>query len=333
MAGRGALLDLRLPQLLLRPIPFCKGGRSMTIALKKTGDLRRKSARKEAATAYLFLAPSLFAFLVFILVPLIIVVYISFTKYNVIQAPVFNDYKNWIKFTLDKKAWISLKNSFKFLIILVPMHVFFSMLLALGVNAIRSKIFAYAFRTVFYFPTLLAASSVAIAWKFILSTDFGILNYYLGLIGIAQIPWLNSSFWVYPAVMIFSLWKFVGSYFLYLYIGLRGIDRTYMEAAEIDGASRFVKFRHITLPLMSPTLFFVFITSMISTVQIFTEPYMLTSGGPGNASRTLSLYIYETAYGSQNYGYASALALCFLTIVLIMTLLQFRNSSWVNYDR
>ena len=289
--------------------------------------------KREIAAGYLFLAPSLFAFLAFILIPLCLVIYISFTKYNVIRPAVFNDFKNWIRLTIDKKAWIALGNSFKFLILLVPMHVVASMILALGVNAMRARGSIWFFRTVIYFPTLLAASSVAIAWKFILSTDFGILNYYLGLIGIGQIPWLNSSFWVYPAVMIFSLWKFVGSYFLYIYIGLRGIDRGCLEAAEIDGASGFSKFIHVTLPLLSPTLFFVFVTSMISTVQIFTEPYMLTGGGPGNASRTLSLYIYETAYGSQNYGYASALALCFLAIVLVMTLLQFKNSSWVNYDR
>lgn len=305
----------------------------MDAAMKPSPSKGKKRQRQETAAAYLFLAPSLIAFVAFILIPLVLVVYLSFTKYNVIQPPVLNDYKNWIRLTLDKKAWISLGNSFRFLVLLVPMHVIASMLLALGVNALRSKLCAYTFRTIFYFPTLLAASSVAMAWKFILSTDFGILNYYLGLLGIPQIPWLNSSFWVYPAVMIFSLWKFVGSYFLYIYIGLRGIDRTYMEAAEIDGAGPCKKFWHITLPLISPTLFFVFITSMISTVQIFTEPYMLTGGGPGNASRTLSLYIYETAYGSQNYGYASALALCFLAIVLVMTLLQFKNSSWVNYDR
>lgn len=305
----------------------------MTFAEGKRKSAWGKNIKREAVAAYLFLAPSLFAFVAFVFIPLVVVVYISFTKYNVIQPPVFNEFKNWIRLTVDKKALTALVNSLKFLVLLVPMHLVASMLLALGVNAMRKKMIAYTFRTIFYFPTLLAASSVAIAWKFILSTDFGILNYYLGLLGVSPIPWLNSSFWVYPAVMIFSLWKFVGSYFLYIYIGLRGIDRTYIEAAEIDGAGKLSQFCHITLPLLSPTLFFVFVTSMISTVQIFTEPYMLTGGGPGNASRTLSLYIYETAYGSQNYGYASAMALCFLVIVLLMTLLQFKNSSWVNYDR
>ena len=298
-----------------------------------TAIVKRRRKHKDTLTACLFLAPTTIAFLLFIFIPLVIVIYVSFTKYNVISPPQLNEFKNWIRLTKDKKFVISLTNSFKFLILLVPMHIVASMLLALGVNALRNRIAIYTFRTIIFFPTLIAASSVAIAWIYIYDKDFGMLNYFLGLLGIEKIPWLLSSNWVYQSVMIFSLWKFVGNYFLYLYVAIRGIDKTYLEAAEIDGASAFTKFFHISLPLITPTLLFVLITNMISAVQIFTEPYIITGGGPGNTSRTLSLYIYETAYGSQNYGYASSMALVFTVIILILTLLQFKGSSWVSYDR
>ena len=181
--------------------------------------------------------------------------------------------------------------------------------------------------------TLIATSSVAMVWIYIFNKDYGLLNYFLTLFNIAPVTWLKSSFWVYPATMIFSLWKFVGMYFLYFLIGLQGIDRTYLEAADIDGASRGQKLRHITLPLLSPTIFFVMITQMIGTLQIFDEPYLLTNGGPGDASRSISMYIYNTAYNYNSFGYASALSLVLLAIVLVITLIQFKGSSWVNYDR
>ncbi len=293
----------------------------------------RRRKHKDTLAACLFLAPTTIAFILFILLPLVIVIYISFTKYNVISPPQLNEFKNWIRLTKDKKFVISLTNSFKFLILLVPMHIIVALLLAMGVNALNNRIAIYTFRTIIYFPTLFAASAVAMAWVFVFDKDFGMLNYFLGLLGISKIPWLESSFWAYPAVMIFSLWKFVGNYFLYLYVAIRGVDKTYLEAAEIDGASSTAKFFRIILPLITPTLFFVLVTNMISAVQIFTEPYLITGGGPGNSTRTLSLYIYEAAYGSQNYGYASAMALVFTAIILVLTLLQFKGSSWVSYDR
>lgn len=293
------------------------------------------SARKrEAVSAYLFLAPALVVFVCFILIPLCFIVYLSFTKYNIISPAVFNDCKNWIRLTIDNRFLVTLGNSAKFVLLLVPLHMVVGLLLATGVNSLTHKSAHYFFRTVYYFPTLIATSSVAMAWTFIFSTDVGMLNYFLARLGLEKIPWLASSFWVYPATMIFSLWKFNGGYFLYFFIGLQGIDKTYHEAAAIDGAGVFRKFFSITLPMMTPTIFFVLITNIIGCIQIFDEPYLLTNGGPGDASRSLSLYIYETAYQSHNYGYASAISLVLLAIVLVITLIQFKGSgTWVSYDR
>ena len=293
-----------------------------------------RERREEIVSAYLFLLPSLTGFLLFVFLPLCLVNGISFTKYNVITPAQWNDYKNWIILTKDQRFLMTLGNSVKFVLLLVPMHMVMGLLLAAGVNGIKNRLGVYALRTVYYFPTLLATSSIAMAWTYVLNKDFGIMNYLLSLVGVGPIPWLKSSFWVYPATMLFSLWKFVGGYFLYFFIGLQGIDKTCLEAAEIDGATGWQRFKHITMPLLSPTVFFVFITMLIGTIQIFEEPYMLTNGGPGDASRTISLYIYETAYVSYKYGMASAQSLVLLLIVLGITLVQFKASNmWVNYDR
>lgn len=295
----------------------------------------QKSLHHNDRAAWVFLLPSLISFLLFVAIPFFMVIYLSFMKYNIITPAKWNDYKNWTMLSMDKRFLLTLSNSGKFVLLLVPMHMIMGLALALSVNSLRKyKSLVYFFRTTYYFPTLLATSSIAIAWSMVLNKDFGLLNYYLGLLGIEKIPWRNSSFWVYPATMLFSLWKFVGGYFLYFFIGLQGIDKGYLEAAEIDGASSWKKLIHITLPLLSPTIFFVFITMMIGTIQIFDEPYMLTNGGPGDASRSISLYIYQTAFTSQKFGYAAAQSIVLMTIVMIITLIQFKFSgALVSYDR
>ncbi len=299
-------------------------------AVARAQKIRR---RREAVSAYLFLTPALSIYLFFVILPLFIVVYLMFHSYNVITPAQWNDYKNFIRVTLDKRIWVTLLNSFKYVILICPMHIVFSILLALGVNTIKNKLAIFTLRTILYFPTLLAVSSVALAWTYIFSTDFGMLNWFLGLFGIERIPWLNSSTWAYVAAMIFSLWKNVGLYFLYIYIGLQGVDKSILEAAELDGAKPARKFFRVTLPLISPTLFFVTTTMMIGCIQIFDEPYILTGGGPGDATRSFSQYIYQAAFVSQNYGYACVLAMMMLAIVLTITLIQFKGSSWVSYDR
>lgn len=306
--------------------------------MEKVDVMKRHKAKsfyksRDVRAAYLFLAPAIIVFLLFVLIPIISVGYLSFTKYNIITPPEFIKWKNWLRLFSDKRLGIIMKNTFKFVALLTPMHMVMGILLALGVNSLKPKGAKYFFRTVYYFPTLASTASVAMAWIFIFNKDLGMLNYFLSRLGIEKIPWMSSSFWVYPGVMIFSLWKFVGIYFLYFFIGLQNIDKGLYDAASIDGANAWNRLIHITLPMLSPTIFFVLTTQLIGCVQIFDEPYLLTRGGPGDSSRTMSLYIYETAYVSHNYGYASAISLVLLVIILIMTYLQFKGSNlWVNYD-
>lgn len=293
-----------------------------------------KRSRKDTATAYLFLAPAMVAFLLFVLVPAIAIFFLSFTKYNVISPMQFIGWKNWIRaFTVDGRLITVLKNSGKFVLLLAPMHMFFGLLLAQCAYRVVSHFRMSMYRMILYFPIMVSTASVAIAWTFIFDRDFGILNYYLGFLGVEPIYWMKSSFWVYPGTMIFSLWKNVGVYFLYFLIALQNVDPVLLEAADIDGATEWQKYFKVTLPMITPTIFFVLTTMLIGQIQIFDEPYLLSGGGPGDASRTISLYIYELAYQTQQYGYASAVAILLLFLVLIVTFVQFRlQNVWVNYD-
>jgi multiple sugar transport system permease protein len=300
---------------------------------------RKKKGKKglhknETIIALGFLAPAMILFLLFVLVPIIWVMVLSFLKYDILTPAQFIGLRNWRRLGNDPRLWLTLKNTIQFVGLIVPMHIIIGLVLALGVNYIKNKVGIYIYRTLFYFPTLVTSASVIIAWRYMLSTDTGMINYYLGLLGIPAIPWLSSSFWVYPSTMLFSLWKFHGAIFLYLFIGLQAIDPGFIEAALIDGANAWQRFWHITIPMISPTLFFVIIVNLINCFQIFDEPFLLTKSGPGDASRTISVYIYETAYGSQNYGYASVAALVLLVIIMVVTLIQMKGSNmWVTYDR
>jgi multiple sugar transport system permease protein len=300
----------------------------------KTQSYKKVYHRGEVFVAYGFLSPAIILYILFILIPVVWVIYLSFTRYDIITPARFIGGMNWKRLISDSRNWMFLKNTGLFVILLVPMHTIMGTLLALGVNSIKNKAGIYLYRTLYYFPTLVTSASVTITWSYLLSTDTGVINYYLGLLGINAIPWLASSFWVYPATMLFSLWKFVGTYFLYFLIGLQNIDQGLIDAAKIDGANSWQRLKAVTLPMLSPTMFFVIVTQLIGCIQIFDEPFLLTRGGPGDASRTISLYIYETAYQSQRYGYAAAVSLLLLVIILGVTLIQMKGSNiWVNYDR
>lgn len=302
-----------------------------TPALRKRG---RIGGRRDTLTAYLFLAPAILTFLMFVLVPAISIFVLSFYKYNVISPMKFIGWTNWIRaFVMDPRLITVLKNTAKFVLLLAPMHMFFGLLLAQCAYRVKRRWRMKTYRLVLYFPIMVSTASVAIAWTFIFDKDFGILNYFLGFFGVDPIYWMKSSFWVYPGTMIFSLWKNVGVYFLYFLIALQNVDPVLLEAADIDGASEWQKYFKVTLPMITPTIFFVLITMLIGQIQIFDEPYLLSQGGPGDSSRTISLYIYELAYQTQQYGYASTVAILLLVAVLIITFVQFRlQKVWVNYD-
>ncbi|WP_216625764.1 carbohydrate ABC transporter permease [Paenibacillus planticolens] len=282
----------------------------------------------------LFLAPALLFFVLFIGEPVVATLYLSFTKYNIITPAKWIGFDNFKHLFSDGRLWLTYGNTLKYVLILTPMHAICGLLIALAVNRNIAKGWKYVYRTIFYFPVLATSAAVAVAWQYIFSKDFGILNYVLGKFGVSPIPWMQSPHWVYVAVAIYSFWKFIGNAFLYYLIGLQSIPAALYEAAEIDGANKTQRFFSITLPMLSPTIFFVLVTTLIGATQIFDEPYLITSGGPGDASRSVNMYIYEVAFQHHEMGYASTLSLSLFFIILCVTVIQFSISNkWVNYDR
>jgi multiple sugar transport system permease protein len=301
--------------------------------MPKDNFLQHRRKRMDTLSGYLFLMPALAVFILFLGGPVLATLILSMTKYNALISPQYIGAGNFIKLFTTQKTWIIFGNTFKYVAVLVPLHVILSLILASLVNAEKIPGLRYVFRTCIYFPSILTTSAVAIAWAFLLHKDYGVINWLLSHLGVPSIPWLVSTRWSVPAISLFSIWKWVGISFLYYLIGLQNIPASYKEAAAIDGASALQVFFHVTLPLLSPTIFFVTITQFAGCFQIFEEPYLITQGGPGNSSRTISLFIYETAFQSYNMGYASAIAFCLFVIIFIITFIQFRlQNRWVTYD-
>ncbi len=293
-----------------------------------------KNNVKDTISAYLFLSPAIITFVLFVAGPVVLTVcYLCFTKYNIITPTEFVGLDNFIKLFDYPVTGTIFKNTLKYVVVLVPLHVIIGLLLAIGVSKEVSGRLKYFFRTAIYFPSVVTTASVAIAWTYLYNKDFGVINYFLNRLGADSIPWLISTKWSIPAIAIFSIWKFVGTPFLYYLIGIQNIPDSFYEAATIDGANKLQTFFKITIPLLSPTIFFVITTTFIGAMQIFEEPFLLTNGGPGDSSRTIALFIYEKAFKSYQMGYASAIAVILFIIILLLTLIQFSlQKKWVNYD-
>lgn len=295
------------------------------------GNYAAKKKRKDTIAAYIFLAPALISFGLFIGLPVILSAVLSFFKYNLVNPPEFVGLDNIKKMFTDKGLFTAFGNTFKFLLILCPIHCGLGMILAFMVY--RAKHFQFFFRSAIYFPSIVTTASVAIAWGYLFSTDMGAINYFVRLLGGTNIPWLTDRVMVYVTIALFSFWKFIGTTFLYYFIGMQNIPDVYYEAAQIDGAGIIQTFRHITLPLLSPTIFFVIITNIVSVFQIFDEPYLLTNGGPGTATRTIALEIYQTAFQDMNIGYGGTISFVLFLIILVITIIQFKGQNkWVVYD-
>jgi len=288
--------------------------------------------RNSYRDALIFLSPTLLIYLLFMVGPIIASFVLGFTDYDIISPIKFVGVKNIVKFFHSSRLWSVYGTTLKLAFLLVTLHTIMGLLLALAVHSLTQK-YQSPFRILIYFPCILTTASVAIAWFYLYNFEFGVFNYFLRLVHIRPVPWLLSKIWVYAAIMIFSVWKFVGIPFLYYYIGLQSIPKTLYEAAKIDGARPVQIFSRITLPLLTPTIFFVVITLCIGATQIFDEPFFLTRGGPGDASRTVNLYLYEVAYQKFNLGYASTIALSLFVVLFAFTIFQLKLSKrWVHYD-
>ena len=293
--------------------------------------------RQEAIWAYLLISPWLIGFIVFTLGPMIASLALSLTSYNITTAPIFIQFDNYIKlFTDDPKFWHSLGITIKFAAVAIPLNLIFGFLLALLLN--QNVPGVPFWRTIYYLPSVIAGVAVAILWSLIFNPRFGILNWLLSLIGIDGPGWLASPDWALTALIIMSLWSVGGGMIIYL-SGLQSIPTALYEAAELDGANSWQRLFYITIPLMSPVIFYNLVIGIISTFQYFTEVYVITAtadtglGGPADSTLFYNVYLYSNAFRYLNMGYASAMAWILFVIVLALTLLVFRSSAlWVYYE-
>ncbi|WP_051343832.1 carbohydrate ABC transporter permease [Alicyclobacillus herbarius] len=276
------------------------------------------------AVPYLFLSPFLVIFAIFLIYPILDSLYLSFTSAQGSTSQ-WIGLDNYRKLLTDTSFWKSLLNTAVILVVQVPVMLFLGTLLAAALNSklIRGRAF---FRLAVFLPVLIDTVTYSIVFSNIFNSHYGILNYLLGLVGVAPIDWLNTPVWARIAIIIALTWRWTGYNAIILLAGLQAIPESIAEAATMDGAGRVAQFFRITLPMLKPVLLFCAILSTNGTLQLFTEPYLLTNGGPANATETPVMYIYQFAFQSFHFGYACAAAYVLTVIVAVLSFLQFRVS-------
>ncbi|NLJ24407.1 MAG: sugar ABC transporter permease [Firmicutes bacterium] len=287
-----------------------------------TGTMGRSWLKDAQFTPLAFLAPTIVLLVAFAFIPMIWGLALAFTDYPILLSPKFIGLDNFRRLKDDPVFWASLRNTFSYIIGTVPPRIILGFVVALLLNqAIRGR---NILRAMFYFPVVAPLVSVSLLWQWMFNTHFGVINGILRMLGRAPVPWLTSSKYALPAVMIMSVWKTVGWNMVIFLAGLQGISPSYYEAAEIDGANRWQCVRHITLPLLRPIILLALVISTINSSKVFEQVYIMTGGGPGYSTMTLVQQVYHSAFQSYEMGYASAISLVLFAIVMILSVIQFK---------
>ncbi|EFC97990.1 ABC transporter, permease protein [Hungatella hathewayi DSM 13479] len=287
---------------------------------------------RKARMGVLFTAPWIIGLLLFYAYPLLSSIYYSFTSYSVLNSGNFVGLENYRELIKDNLFWKSIWNTLYFTVLSVPVNIILGIIIALLLN---SKIrFIGLYRTVFFIPTLVPVVATATVWRWLLDSNYGIINSLLNKVGLASIPWLASENWSKLALVMIASWG-IGQAIIINLAGLQDISPEYYEAAQIDGAGIFQRVRHITLPLLTPVIFYNVVMGVINALQTFTLPYTLTNGEgtPVNSLTFYVMHLYNNAFGYMRMGYASAMAWILFLIILILTIVIFGTSKkWVHYQ-
>lgn len=322
------MLGLSTLQRMTRSTRLRRGSRSVG------GKIRLR----ENLDGYLFAGPAILGLLVFTAGPILYSLYLSFTEYKITAPPHFIGLENYRTMFLEDNLFrVSIKATAYFSALSIPLTLIVSFLVAVLLNQ-RVRGIA-VFRTIWYLPSLVPAAAGAALWRWILNRDFGLLNNALGSINLPQPGWLIDPKWTIPTLVMVSLWMSIGGTMLVFLAGLQGMPGHLYEAAEIDGANAWLRFRHITVPLMSPIIFFNLILGIIGSFQVFTVVYLIYtptgtgSAGPSNSGLVYLIYLYRNAFQYFNVGYAAALAWVLFLIIVTLTLIMFRlQRHWVYYE-
>lgn len=283
------------------------------------------------AWAFIFLAFALTGLVVLTIGPIVASFVLSFTDWDLLGAPRFIGLRNFEKLFADKTFWRALQNTVVFTTVSVPLGMALSLGLAMALNRKLRGIGFY--RTLFLLPLVASSVATALIWGLMLDPIVGPVNYLLRQAGLPQPGWLGDTFWAMPSIIIMSIWKGFGFNVVIFLAGLQGIPDELYEAAQIDGAGRFARFRHITLPMLSPTTFFVLLIALIASFQVFDSTWVLTKGGPQDSTLTLVYYVYQTGFQQLRMGYASAISYVLFAMTLVIVGIQWLSQRrWVHYQ-
>lgn len=293
-------------------------------------DYRASRAGQEAKKGYGFISPWIIGFVLFQAGPLLAVIYLSFTQYDVFTPPRWIGLRNYEQIFADRLFWQSLSNTVYIVLISVPLRLVISFLIALLLNQRIRGMGIY--RAIFYIPMMVPVAATAVLWAWILNSRLGILNYFLDSAGLPAPNWLIVREWSKNAIILVTMWRIGEPIVLYL-AGLQDVPGELYEAAEVDGAGWFKKMTRITIPMMTPTIFMILVLEVIQVFQTFVWSYAMTKGGPLNSSLVYVLYIFRRAFDDFRMGYAAALSVILFLIVLVLTVILFRFSKyWVHTE-
>lgn len=292
--------------------------------------VRKKINKEDAISGYLMISPWIINFICFIMIPMVISLVLIFFKWDLISKPSFIGFDNLRRLSHDDLFLKSLLNTFYYTFIGVPLHIIIALFLAVALN-LRIRLIKF-YRLLYFIPFVMPASAVAIVWLYLLYPDFGFANITLNWLHLPELKWLLDPVLSKPILIFIYLWQFGQTMIIFL-AALQGVPDSYYEAAEIDGASRWRKFVSITLPIISPTIFFNFVLNFAWSFQVFSFAYIMTKGGPNNSTLFYVLNIWRNAFEYFRMGYASLLSWILFVVILIFTIIQFKlQNKWVFYE-
>lgn len=296
----------------------------------KSKVLKKRSKSSELTVAILFLLPSALPMLIFVFIPMVGALLVSASDWNLIGKFNFIGVANYVDLLTSPKTYLVFSNSFAYVLGYLPLVFLFGLLFSLALNTkIQGRTF---FRASFFLPVVTSWIAVSIVWRWLLNPSNGVVNSFLEAIGISGPGWWTDPNWAMPAIVIASAWKDIGFVTIILLAGLQNINEELIEAALLDGAGWFRRLFSVVLPLLSPSLFFVFVISMINGIQVFDQVFAMTGGGPGDSTRVVMQQIYDLTFRYGRAGEAAALSWLLFAVILVVTAIQnFGQKRWVHY--
>jgi multiple sugar transport system permease protein len=302
------------------------------VHMSAIAEKRRRSelSRAQARTGYLFILPATVLYMTFVIAPVVVTTILAFAYYDPMLGSQWVGFDNFVQFFTDRRSLQILWNTLRFALFAVTFNVSIGLILALALNRMMPAWLLYLFRLAFFLPVIIAAAFVSIVWGYFYGDDLGVINYYIRLLGLPGVRWLTDANQAMTSIIIMDVWKNTGFFMIVFIAALQGVPKNIIEAAVMDGTPAWRQFFRITLPYISPVVFFCIVYASIGALQVFESIVILTQGGPGDSTRSLSILIVEEGFGSFQIGYAASISVVMTIIILIITAIQqFLSRRWV----